>query len=141
MIRSEGSRLIDVSLARRINRPLDTGLSLTRRTGGGRGDICEFVSATDTRCRARVPSQSQLSVLLGAGASYDGVDLRAFVGPSVAFGEGRPFVGGTVGAEVALGGDPVGFVAGYRRTSLRNSASENQHYGAYHIGVRFGFRP
>lgn len=104
-------------------------------------DSCEFVSATDTRCRARAPRHSQLSVLLGARTPNDGVNLRALIGPAVAFGEGRPLMGGTIGAEVALGGDPLGFVAGYRRTSLRNSASENQHYGAYHIGVRFGFRP
>lgn len=137
LIRSESSRLLDITLGRQLHNFFSGGLGLTFRAGGGRGDICEFVSETDTRCKAPVPTQSQLNLLLGSGLSFDGIRAKVLLGPVIAFGGGESRLGGSAGAELGVGGAPVGVVLGYRQTKLLGKRSDDQSYSAYQLGVRF----
>jgi len=86
-----------------------------------------------------VPGQSQASVLLGTGIGVDGLQFEAVAGPAVAFGEGRPLIGATMGGDMALHGETFGVVAGYRFTTLRRSGGETQRYSGPQLGVRVVF--
>jgi len=138
-LRNESVWTMQAALMRRVAPALRVGGAWTWRSGGGRGDVCVFPPGDTTRCLDRVPGQAQASVLLGTGVAADGLQLEVVAGPALAFGEGRPLRGATMGGDIALHGNALGVVAGYRFTTLRRSGGERQEYRGPHLGLRVVF--
>ncbi len=138
-LRDESTWTMQAALTRRMTRALRIGGAWTWRRGGGRGDVCALPSEGSQSCLGRVPRQSQATLLLSTGLQLDGVDFDVVVGPALAFGEGRPLQGAMLGADVGLGGEVFGIVAGYRFTTLRNRAGDRQQYRGPQLGMRVAF--
>lgn len=138
-LRNESTWTMQAALTRRVTRALRMGGAWTWRRGGGRGDVCALPSDGSQTCLSRVPRQSQATLLLSTGRQIDGVDFDVVAGPALAFGEGRPLHGATLGGDVGLGGEVFGFVVGYRFTTLRNGAGDRQQYKGPQLGMRVVF--